>query len=260
MALNHSQVLQLRNDLSPFLIHLTRTGPVTIRKELFPKIPQDRKVYHTDKERLEFILRDKCIRAISPYGIFNYLVPTLYPGGFTSNPGSNVQRQWLRAACFTETPLDHIQIQTNQIWGRNLQFGPYGLAFQEQFIRDRGGSPVFYFASDLPQIPAAIKAMAFSADAQKFKETFPYYESFGPRLHNQGAPIDFRWEREWRTRNDVTFEYTDIAFGLCAAADIPMFSNLVGNAFPFVDPVGNAAHIQTIKTHLRTFPHLANLK
>jgi hypothetical protein len=260
MALTHSQVLQLRDDLSPFLIHLTRTGTVKLRTDVLPHITADKSLYRTAKDRLERVLATKKIVAISPFGYFNYKVPQTYPSGFTSNRASKVQRQWLRAACFTETPLDHIHIQTQPILGRNLHFESYGLAFTENFIRRNGGSPVMYFASENRGIRDALDSMAVAQNADKFKSIMPFYDSFGRRLYGQGPDVDFRWEREWRTTEDVAFSFTDVAFGLCKTADIQHFETLVGNSFPFVDPVGNAQHIQTVKTRLRTFPHLANLK
>ena len=261
MTLTHSQVIQLRNDLSPFLFHLTRTGPVKIRKDIFPQIPQDRIVNQTAKHRLEQLLNTKTIKALSSFGYFHYKVPIPRRFGFgTTNPGSNVQRHWLKAVCFTETPLDHIQIQMQPIAGRSLHFEPYGLAFKEVFIRGKGGSPVNYFESSNRNILSSLDDMAVSHDAQKFKSLMPLYEGFGQRIYGNGSRVDFRWEREWRAPDNVSFTFQDVAFGICKTTDIPYFNTLVGNAIPFVDPVGNAQHLHAVKTQLRTFPHLSDLK
>lgn len=162
--------------------------------------------------------------------------------------------------CFTETPLDHIYIQTQSIEGRNLHFEPYGLAFKEDFIRRLGGSPVMYFESNNQPIRDALDAMMFSQDAVKFKSTMPFYEAFGRRLYGQGSDVDFRWEREWRCTDDISFNFSDVAFGICKDADKQSFSNLVGNAFPFVEPPSNPLQVQQVKAYLRTFSHLSNLK
>ncbi|MEK6555648.1 MAG: hypothetical protein AABZ31_10435 [Bdellovibrionota bacterium] len=58
----------------------------------------------------------------------------------------------------------------------------------------------------------------------------------------------------------MAFTFADVAFGICRTVDINHFSALVGDAFPFVDPVGSATHLQQVKAHLRTFPHLSNIK
>lgn len=260
MALTQSQVLQLRNDLSPFLFHLTRTGSVKVRKDLFPQLQKDQVLYRTAKERLERILDAKAIRAISSFGYFHYKVPIPKWFGGTTNPGSSVQRAWLKAVCFTETPFDHIQIQMQQITGRQLNFEPYGLAFTEDFIRRNQGNPVMYFDSSNEGIVRALDAMALSTDAHKMKSVMPLYESFGKRLYHIGSNVDFRWEREWRTLNDLAFTFKDVVFGLCKTSDIPHFEKIVGTAFPFVDPVGNNQHIQQVKSYLRGFSHLAGLK
>lgn len=261
MALTYSQVIQLRNDLSPFLFHLTRTGPVTIRKDIFPHILQDRIIYQTAKYRLEQLLATGTIKALSPFGYFHYKVSIPRRNGFgMTNPGSNVQRQWLKAVCFTETPLDHIQIQMQPIFGRSLHFEPYGLAFKEDFLRSQGSSPVMYFDSSNRGLISSLDNMALSQDASKMKSLMPFYEGFGRRLYGFGGNVDFRWEREWRALDDIAFTLQDVAFGICKTADIPHFRSLVGSAFPFVDPVGNPQHLQQVKAHLRTYPHLANLK
>ena len=89
---------------------------------------------------LDLIIHFSTIAARSPFGYFNYSVP--YNG---RNLDSQVKRSWLQSVCFTETPVDHIHIQFQNIVGRRLQFHPYGLAFFENSIRSKNGSPVMYF-------------------------------------------------------------------------------------------------------------------
>lgn len=261
MALTHLQVIQMRNDLSPFLFHLTRSGRVKIRKDIFPHLTQDQDENYTAKQRLDLILQTKRIKALSSFGYFHYKVPYVNQyGRRTSNPSSNVDRRWLKAVCFTETPLDYIYIQTQPIVGRTLHFEPYGLAFNESFISSNSGSPVMYFESGNQTIKTALDDMATSQDAHKFKTLMPLVEGFGPRIYGTGPDVNFRWEREWRCPDDLTFTFQDVAFGVCKSADIAYFSGLVGNAFPFIDPVGNSQHLQTVKTYLRGYSHLSNLK
>jgi hypothetical protein len=260
MALNRDQIFQLRQDLSQFLIHLTRTGPVTFRKDIFPQLTQDTTFHRTAKQRLEQLLTGKKILAISPFGYFHYKVPITYSNGHTTNPNSNVKRDWLKAACFTETPLDHIHIQTQPIMGRNLNFEPYGLAFSEGFLKRHHATPVMYFEADNLAVKKSLDQMAVSQDAAKLKSLMPFYESFGPRIYGTGADVDFRWEREWRVTNHVSFDWSDVSFGLCRESDIPHFSNLVGNTFPFIEPPSTPQQSQQVKQYLRTFPKLANLK
>lgn len=260
MALTRDQVIQKRGDLSQFLIHLTRTGVLTVRKDVHPHLTQDVIVNRTAFERLKNLLTAKKIMALSPFGYFQHKVPITYPNDYTHNSNSKVDRSWLKAACFTETPLDHIYIQTQDIEGRDLHFEPYGLAFKEEFIRGKGGSPLMYFESKNQPIKDSLNAMMVSDDAIKFKSMMPFYEAFGKRLYGQGPDVDFRWEREWRSADDISFTFSDVAFGICKDADKPFFSSLVGNAFPFVEPPSTPQQAQQVKTYLRTFHHLSNLK
>ena len=149
MSLTRDEVIQKRGDLSQFLIHLTRTGVLTLRKDVHPHLSQDLIINRTAHERLKNLLTAKKIRALSPFGYFQHKVPLSYPNGYVHNKNSNVVRSWLKAACFTETPLDHIYIQTQPIEGRDLCFEPYGLAFKEDFIRKQGGSPLIAFSASL---------------------------------------------------------------------------------------------------------------
>lgn len=260
MSLTRDQVIQKRGDLSQFLIHLTRTGTLTLRKDVHPHLTQDLIVNRTARERLKNLLTEKKIKALSPFGYFKYKIPMTYPNGYVHNKNSNVIRNWLKAACFTETPLDHIYIQTQPIEGRNLHFESYGLAFKEEFIRQQGGSPVMYFESTNQPVKAALDAMMISQDALKFKTMMPFYEAFGRRIYGQGSDVDFRWEREWRCLDDISFDFSDVAFGICKEADKPFFSNLVGNAFPFIEPPSRPQQVQQVKDYLRSFSHLSNLK
>lgn len=260
MSLSREEVIQKRGDLSQFLIHLTRTGVLTLRKDVHPHLTQDSIINRTAFERLKNLLTFKKIKALSPFGYFQHKVPITYPNGYVHNKNSNVIRIWLKAACFTETPLDHIYIQTQPIEGRNLHFEPYGLAFKEDFIRKQGGSPVMYFESNNQPIKDALNSMMISQDAIKLKSIMPFYEAFGQRLYGKGKDVDFRWEREWRCTDDVAFSFSDVAFGICKDADNQFFSNFVGNAFPFIEPPSDPQQLLHVKSYLKSFSHLNDLK
>lgn len=117
-----------------------------------------------------------------------------------------------------------------------------------------------YFESTNKSLKDSLNAMMISGDAIKLKSMLPFYEAFGKRLYGQGPDVDFRWEREWRCLDDISFEFSDVAFGICKYVDRPFFSNLVGNAFPFIEPPSTLQQVQHVKTYLRSFSHLSNLK
>ena len=120
-ALTYKELLQKREDLSPFLFHLTRSGSVKLWKDIY-QTPLDRVISVNARDNLIKIIQDKRISGVSPFGYFNYKVPLIRPHGTTLNPGSHVRRDWLRAACFTETPLDHVHLQMKQIYGAKSDF------------------------------------------------------------------------------------------------------------------------------------------
>lgn len=254
MALNRSDIKKLRGDLSPFLIHLTRGGTYTKWKDIHNTLT-DVTPTLIAKTSLEEIIRNSKIEARSPFGYFNYSVPY-----GTKNQNSQVKRSWLQSVCFTETPVDHIHIQFQNIRGRSLQFEPYGLAFFENSVRANNGSPVMYFDTNNRAIRKSLDTIPTSSICTSMKSLLPLYEGFGPPLFSRyGSPaeIDFRWEREWRIVGDFNYSLlNDVAFGICPASEINYFENLVGNKFPFIDPT---PPIQAMKHKLKQNSKLQNL-
>ena len=253
------ELLSKRGDLSQFLIHLTRSGILKLDKDLY-SLPKDDTRRISAKKCLEDIIFSKRIEARSAFGYFNYTVPYKRGDGTTKNANSLVRRDWLRAACFTETPLEHIPLLTQKVYGRNQQFENYGLAFKEKVIRNRQGNPVFYTDTRNSALRAAYDSIVTTAAASQFKSFMPLVEGFGaPWFQKFGAPseIDFRWEREWRVCGDFSFSASDIAFGICPSSEISEFENLLSGLVPFVDPTSS---LSAIKQKLKSFSHLSNLK
>jgi len=255
-TLTKDQLLTKRGDLSQFLVHLTRTGKYKQWHDIYG-LSKDNFLILNAKQSLETILRNTQIEARSPFGYFNYKVP--YSGAIL-NSASKVQRAWLRSVCFTETPVDFVSLQFQEIYGRQLQFEPYGLAFFEESVRLKGGNPVFYFDSRNTQIAAAMDAITVLPNCQSFAPFMALVETFGPPVYKNATKakeIDFRWEREWRKPGNFDFTKADVAFGFCPTAEIPYFEGLVGKSFPFVDPNDSTVNI---KATLRKWPTLKNLK
>jgi len=258
-GLTRQELLDRRGDLSPFLIHLTRSGDLKLAKDIF-SLPRDQVVQISAKVSLDSIISSRRINARTAFGYFNYKVAFRRADGRVLNANSNVQRDWLRGVCFTETPLDHVNLQMQTIYGRQLHFEPYGLAFKEAVIRGANGNPVLYVQTTNQNIRLGFDQLAVSPLAQTFKSMMPLVEGFGPPwFPRYGGPteIDFRWEREWRVVGDFSFTISDIAFGFCPEAEINQYEALVGSAFPFVDPLGN---LNANKAKLRTWGHLRDLK
>lgn len=259
-GLTKEQLFEKRGDLSPFLIHLTRSGDLKLDKDIF-SLPKDRVVQIDARKSLESIIQKRRIEAVSAFGYFNFLVPWKSPDGrYQKNTSSLVKRDWLRSVCFSETPLDHIHLHMTQKHGGINNYRPFGLAFFENFIRSKNGNPIFYVQTTNQLLRDSFDKLAINPLAVDFKNTMPFIEGFGPPWYpKQYGPkeIDFRWEREWRVSGDLSFTLSDVAFGICESGDIGYFEGLVGNAFPFIDPTSD---IQQGKDKLRSHKHLANLK
>ncbi len=258
-GLTKQQVLDLRKDLSPFLIHLTRGGGCTLKADAHVGLPKDKVIVLNAKNSLIDIINQKMILARSAFSYFNRKVSIVSYGKVVSNVGSFVNRKWLLAVCFTETPVDDIHVQCQKIIGRQLPFEPYGLAFFEKSVRPKG-NPLFYFDTDNKSVRAAMDSLVTDPLCTNFQTFLPLVETFGAPTHPHLTPvkeIDFRWEREWRVPGDFPFTFEDVAFGLCKQEDIPKFEALVNKAFPFVDPRQPMA---SVKAKLRSWPKLASLK
>lgn len=253
------QLLAQRGDLSQFLIHLTRSGILKLDKDLY-SLPLDNTQKISAKTSLELIIQSKRIEAKSAFGYFNYSVPFQRKDGTIKNQNSLVRRDWLRASCFTETPLDHIHLLINKIYGRQQQFENFGLAFKEDVIRNRMGNPVCYIDTNNSGVRKAFDSIVSTPQALAFKPFMPLVDGFGrPWFPSYTGPteIDFRWEREWRVCGDFSFSVSDIAFGICPTEHITYFENLLSNQVPFID---STVTIANTKQKLKQFPHLKDLK
>ena len=258
MALTKEQLLEKRNDLSQFLFHLTRDGDLKLYRDIYSLQKDDVRPL-VARASLLGILQSRRIEARSSFGYFNFKVKVTR-NAQVLNAGSLVERDWLRAVCFTETPIDHVYLQMQEISGRQLSFKPYGLAYREDLVRKSNGNPVFYIQTTNQRLRHALNQMAQASNAPDFKDLMPLVEGFGApwfTKHYGPTEIDFRWEREWRVVGDFSFSLSDVAFGLCPKSEKAYFEKIVGSSFPFIDPCDN---ILSIKHELRQWPHLKDLK
>lgn len=238
---NRQDVLSLREDLSPYLVHLTRNGPLKVNAQDDTAHDsterKERWVELDAKQNLISILNSKNLEARSPFSYFKFKVPIQRSNGSVANSNSLVKRQWLHSVCFTETPLNQVFVQCQPIPGRKLHFQPYGLAFYETAVRRCGGNPVFYFESN-SRIRSNLDELAVSTDCEKWKATLPLFEAFGRPLFQSTnmSEIDFRWEREWRIVGNFAFTFSDVAYGLCPEDEITEFEEFCGGQMRFIDP------------------------
>lgn len=231
-------IRRLRADLSPFLVHLTRSGRVKLWGDIAGR-SEDEFLTLNAEASLQRIIKSSRIEAKSPFGYFNFKIPYRKKNGTLINANSRVQRAWLRSVCFTETPVDAIGFQCQFNPTRRCQFEPFGLAFFESPVRKARGNPIFYVDSENADLRSSLDVIPASIVCEGFAPMMPFFECFGKPIYSGGGSakeIDFRWEREWRIVGDFEFSKLDVAFGLCPEERISGFESLVSRNYLFVDP------------------------
>jgi len=167
-----TDVLARRNDLSSFLVHLTK-----------PTEDQDA------KSKLISIIQDGYIRAQTNLGFAKTY----------ANRG-NIDRYPQQVVCLTETPLEHIHFLVEDIEGRSAHFDRYGIIITKKWAREHNVNPVWY-VENVSVIREALQRLFTSAmhEDSNFRGDFfqitPFIETMGCI---QGRNHEFWWEREWR--------------------------------------------------------------
>jgi len=194
MGRNIDDILCFRQDISPFLVHLTRA-----------------KDSNTAEQVLRKILREsKLIAGSDPISDARF---------FVRNAAE--KSRFCRAISLTETPLNEIHCLID-IFGRSIELEPYGIVFLKDKLQKKGVSPVIYLNNEKddkrPIIEALCKLVEINPEAAE--QLLPLISSFGEMLLKEGK-FDFTWEREWRYPSifgDLEFAIEDIFVGICPDA------------------------------------------
>ena len=151
-----------RRDFSEFLVHFT--------KDTSPRTAYD---------NITSICRERCLRAGKRFGVARDYAPASVPQ---------------EAVCFSEIPLHELGPLASQ------RRSSYGIGFSKEFIRTKGGCPVWYVPKDGPTAEA-IRKMMSSALKQTPPANEPIWRAT-PLIdfpgHYKKGPYRFEWEREWR--------------------------------------------------------------
>jgi hypothetical protein len=165
--------------------------------------------FYSAKGVLECILDEQTLRAYNYYCIFQDEIKLL----------DDSLRSRFKVICFTETPIDQIEVLLERVQGRNVVLEPYGLVFEKEYIRQQGGNPVFY-------ITGSLSGPVWQLYHNAGKSNFPQQENKVLALINKcDETVDFHWEREWRIVGDLQFNLNDIYCGLCPEEDIAHFES-----------------------------------
>ncbi len=175
-----------RNDLSRFVVHLTR---------------DDRKDFSkgggTALQNFKSILDDLIIYAQRPRCLHMEKIPKNHHHAFS-------------VCCFMEVPLAELHLVTRPIEGRNNQYSDYGFVFSRDFLISNGAQPAIYVNSyggnsELKEAADEIYKIAAKSDFhKKLSRLIPYLNIMNERY-------DFTWEREWRIAGNLEFKLNDIA-------------------------------------------------
>jgi len=203
------EFLNRKRDYSPFLVHLTKDS------EYNNEIVDAQDV-------LANILEQKTLVASNHFCLFS---PNL-----KESQSTDLESKF-KVICFTETPLDQIDILLKEIIERNFKPKPYGLVFKKEYIREHGGNPVFYTSKDTAKPLWKIYwPLCYENQEQPFEDICKLLALVS--VCEKGN--DWHWEREWRIVGNLKFNLSDVFCGLCPEEEIKYFEN----KFPivFIDP------------------------
>jgi hypothetical protein len=221
-------VLHFRDDISPFLVHLTKSDedgtPASV-------------ILESILLSMQLIAGKKGISDAR----FGYDAKTLLND-------SELERKYFAAVSFTETPLNEIH-NLLEIASRRVNLEPYGLVFLKDSLSIKGVSPVIYLNNIQRDKDGLVRALCklIKNNPNEAVQILPYIAIFGKRLAPAGGVspyddyLDFTWEREWRfasTTQTFNFEQDDVFIGLCPNDEIDYFEQKF-RWLKFVDPRRN---------------------
>jgi len=183
-----------RDDLSRYLVHLTRNyGGASA------------------EDNLVSMLRSRKIQARNAHCLFQ---PRIKNIGFSA-----VLKRQFNTVCFTEAPLHQLRYLAQDIAGRRIQLRPFGLAFWKHDLLGLGANPAVYIntqAEGLREFLLSEFAVHFE-DLRRYKD---FRKSYGLEADSIiryyslvniiSERIDFSWEREWRLKGHLHFDFTQL--------------------------------------------------
>ena len=187
MSISHA--LKGRDDISQFVVHLTRDD-----REHFTKGGQ------IALKNFAKILLEKRIGAFRAHCHFNPQLTKL---------DEAIQAKF-HVACFTETPLNMLHLLVQDIPGRSIRLEPYGVCFKKRFLVEKGAQQAVYinsYGGNSWLKKAAMKLFRRCTEGGILEE--PEWRLL-PFLNSMSEKYDFSWEREWRVLGDFEFKHSDI--------------------------------------------------
>ncbi len=192
--ISREEFLSKKRDFSELLVHLTKDDDIYVAKDV-----------------LDNILSEQELKAYNHYCLFS---PAL------KEKDIEPLAQEFKVVCFTETPIDQIEDLLEQVEGKTTKLDPYGLVFKKNYIRDKGGNPVFYTTKPIAHPLWQLYWSLVDSDIDDSSKEICKFLSLVTLCDDD---VDFHWEREWRTVGNLAFKLEDIYCGLCLDDDIDYF-------------------------------------
>lgn len=194
-----AELVARRTDLSTFVVHLTRDVEGC-----------------TGRDALFSILKRRLIEARTPMGIATKPLEVAIDAGRANEDDLSSQR----TVCFTETPLEHLNLLIAEItdFDRQCNFAPYGVALTKKVARLGAINPIWYVDITPAEVGSyrnwltnPINEMIEEALARgpgefaksNLARITPFIEAMGAKGPPNAYRKEFWWEREWRHHKNV---------------------------------------------------------
>ena len=175
-----------RNDLSRFVVHLTRDDT-----EDFPTGGQPA------ADNFRDIMSDHTIFGFRPHCLHHNQIPETH-------------RRKFAVCCFSEVPLTELHLLTRPIPKRRIELSDYGFVFSREALVRRGAQPALYINSYHGNDHAKDADDEIFKLAQKDRFSRGKLRRLVPYMNVMDERHDFAWERQWRMVGDLKFETKDL--------------------------------------------------
>lgn len=186
--MSREEALSGREDVSRFIIHLTRNDQ------------NDFSDGATARHNFVAILKSKKILSVRGHCLYNNQLKKL---------DESISKKFA-VACFTEVPLNQLHLLVREIPGRNVKLQPYGFCFTKEFIVHAGGQPAIYINSyNGNAILRDCVDQIYNQSVTKTGVKSPMWRIL-PFINAMHEKYDFSWEREWRVAGTLKFKLRDL--------------------------------------------------
>ncbi len=183
-----------RDDVSRFLVHLTRTVDEG-----------------SAEDNLLSILKGRTIQARRFHCLCMHKIGKL---GLKDDLGDR-----FKSVCLTETPLTQIRHIAKKIDGRDIELAPFGVVFRRKDLLERGATPAVYLNGKIGGVGRLLNdrfyhdfkdAKSLAAAQAKHGGNLDAIINHYATLNTIRSGYDFTWEREWRFVGNLPVDFAEV--------------------------------------------------